>query len=268
MNRSPFAVIIAVVIMVAVVALGWIGLIAPQLAIATNAGIQMAGVQAQNAAQSQVLAKLKADNANLASLKKQLADLHAQIPADAQLDLFISQLNAIAQANGVTLVGITNAEALPYAAAASAAPSAAPATGSAAATPAPVASAAAPAPVATSGVTTPSTTAPPATVSTSNLYTLSVTISVGGTQDQILAFSKALQTGKRLFLITTMSFSGTGNVDPATGTLTGYIFIAPTPAGFVSDSTATPTPTPTPTPAPTTSQTPAPSATATPTPTP
>jgi Tfp pilus assembly protein PilO len=255
MNRSPFAVIIAVVIMVAVLALGWIGLIAPQLAVATNAGLQMAGVQAQNAAQSQVLAKLKADNANLATLKKQLADLHTQIPADAQLDLFISQLNAIAQANGITLVGITNAVALPYASAPAATAPTTPTAPTSTAAPATT-----PAPAATAPATTPATP----TVATNNLYTLAVTISVGGTQDQILAFSKALQTGKRLFIITTMSFSGTGNVDPATGTLTGYIFIAPTPAGFVSDSTATPTPTPGPTDAPTPSAT----TTSTPTPTP
>jgi Tfp pilus assembly protein PilO len=253
MNRSPFAVIIAVVIMVAVLALGWIGLIAPQLAAATSSGIQIAAAQAESAAQSQVLAKLKADNANLSTLKKQLADLHTQIPADAQLDLFISQLNAIAQANGITLVGITNAVPLPYASTPAATAPTTPTAPTSTAAPVPT-----PAPA-----TTPSAATPVApTVATNNLYTLAVTISVGGTQDQILAFSKALQTGKRLFIITTMSFSGTGNVDPATGTLTGYIFIAPTPAGFVSDSTATPTPTPTPT------GTPTPSATSTPTPTP
>jgi Tfp pilus assembly protein PilO len=257
MNRSPFAVIIAVVVMIAVLTLGWIGLIAPQLTAAANAGIQIAGAQAESAAQSQVLAKLKADNANLSTLKKQLADLHTQIPADAQLDLFISQLNAIAQANGITLVGITNAVALPYASAAAATAPTTPTAPTSTAAPA-----ATPAPAATAPATTPA--AP--TVATNNLYTLAVTISVGGTQDQILAFSKALQTGKRLFIITTMSFSGTGNVDPATGTLTGYIFIAPTPAGFVGDSTATPTPTPTP--APTDTPTPSATSTATPTPTP
>ncbi len=252
MNRSPFVILIGAVLVIAILVVGWFGLVAPQIATASANSAQAAAVEQGNTERSIALQQFATQNKQLPALRKKLAHLQEAIPATSQLDVFLGELNSLASASGVTIDGITPGEALPYSASTSTSTSTSTGTGSSAA------SAATPTP--TPVPTAPTTTTTP-TTSATGLYTIAVTITVAGTQSQVVAFSKALQSGSRLFLLTTMSFQGSGIGLPASGSLSGYIFVAPEAtgsagAGSVTTSTATPTPSATSTSTPTATPTP------------
>jgi Tfp pilus assembly protein PilO len=247
MNRSPFVILIGAVLVIAILVVGWFGLVAPQIATASANSVQAAAVEQGNTQRSIALQQFATQNKQLPALRKKLAHLQEAIPTTSQLDVFLGELNSLASASGVTIDGVTPGEALPYSASTSTSTSTG--TGSSAATPTPT-----PVPTAPTTTTTPTTSA-------TGLYTIAVTITVAGTQSQVVAFSKALQSGLRLFLLTTMSFQGSGIGLPASGSLSGYIFVAPEAtgsagAGSVTTSTATPTPSATSTSTPTATPTP------------
>jgi Tfp pilus assembly protein PilO len=223
MDKNRLWVIGSVVVMVAVVALGWVLGIQPQLSAATEANSQRATVAQTNAAQEASLAKLKEDYKSIGKLNEQLAALDESVPSGTDAPDYVNQLDALAAASQVTLKGLTVADAQAYTPVAPVAPAAPAASGDAAATPTPTE---APALVAAPG-------SPPVTnakITAENFASLAVQITVSGPYTNVLNFVNGLQTGKRLFLVTGLATTAVadspGVVD---GTISGLIYSIVTP---------------------------------------
>lgn len=237
MDKNKLWIIGSVLVMVVVLALGWFVGIAPQLGNAATATLQRVDVQALNATQEATLAKLKKDYANIGKLDAQLADLSQSVPSDSDIPAFYDEVDAIGAASGVTVAGITVADAKPYE------PVSAPAPAGGAATPTPT-STATPSPEATPAPTsTPAPTAvpgmPPKTspnLTSANFSSLAVTLTVKGTYAQALDFVNGIQQGKRLFLVDGITTSPSGESGSTaagagqTATITGLIFVVTPPS--------------------------------------
>ncbi len=252
---------LTVFLMVILVAVGYFFVAQPQLAAAADANVQLGSVQAQIVASQSTVATLKKQQQQLPELKQKLAALRLSIPSTVDGSAYINGLNAVAGAAGVTITGITVADAQSYVPPASPVTTT-PATGaSAAPTPTP---SAAPAPV----VTGWSPTTDPL-ITPTNFVVIPVKVATSGTFDGTLAFLKGLQTGTRLFLVSGFSTSRSAdNPNTVLAEISGYIYVIVDHKAAATSDATTPTPTPSPTATPTPSATPSPSGSASPTPTP
>lgn len=239
MDKNRLWLIGSVLLMVVAVALGWFVGVAPQLSAIASADVQRAQVQQLNARHQATLARLKKDFAQLGVLQGRLADLSGSVPGDSASSAFVDEVDSVAASAGVTVTGVSIADAQPYvpvsppasgggsggqpSSTGSATPSASPAA-SPTSTPAP-----APTPVA--GM--PPVASPELT--SSNFSSLAVTLSVSGGYAQILAFVEGMQSAKRLFLvdgITTAPVqsagSGAGAAGSQTATISGLLYVVST----------------------------------------
>lgn len=232
MDKTRLWMIGSVIVMVALVALGWVVGIQPQLDQAAAADTQTAQVDQTIAANTAVLDRLKKDSANLPALKKTLASLAVSVPTESANAAFMDELNGFAATNGVVISGWAIADGQPYAApAAPAAPVAS--TGSSAAstatpspsatpTPAPTATAA-PAPVA--GM--PPVVSP--LITAQNFTVVPVSFTVTGGYPNVVAFLHAAQTGQRLFLVDGLSTAPASTGAGVDAKITGYTYVLTLP---------------------------------------
>jgi hypothetical protein len=240
MDRNRFWMIGAIVAMVAVVALGVLLGVQPQLSAATAADAQRASIVADNATKQAVLAKLKSDFGQLPELQAQLSTLKASVPPKADMSQFISALGALASSTHTTIASITPSDAQPYTPPVVAAAPAASGSGSTGSggsstpTPSPSASSSAtatpaPAPTAPAAPQAPAAVTNPQ-ITPSNFVAIPITIGVNGSYTQALDFVDGLQHGARLFLVTSFS-SGSGggaggaSAAPATWTVGGFAYV-------------------------------------------
>lgn len=226
MNRNRIFTIVAAIGMVGVSLAGWFLGVSPQLDAAAADETQRLTVVAQNDEIQAVVAQLKEDEKSLPAFKATLEGLQRSVPRDANTSAFIDDINALATAAGVVISGITVADAQPYVAPESAAPVAAveptptpaPAEGEPA-TPVEEVEVEVADPFVPNAVTNP-------LVTTDNFVLVPITIESKGAYDQVLNFVNGLQTGPRLFLVTT--FKSAPNEDEIggfTGTTSGYIYV-------------------------------------------
>lgn len=240
MDANRIWIIGAAIATVAIVVLGWFLGIQPQLNAAASATVQQFGVASMNSAYQAALSKLEADNKNLSTIKDQLAALSASVPSDGQVPAFYDEVNALAGANGVVVVDITAADAVPYSPVKPPTISAEASSGSSStATPSPTPT---PSASASSGTATPTPGATAAPVAgapevTSPLITpttfaaIPIKMSITGDSPNILSFVKGLQTAKRLFLVygLTTSVPPTGStIVGVQATVSGFIYVVPT----------------------------------------
>lgn len=231
MDKNRIWVFGSVLVMVAVVALGLLLGIQPQLAAIAAADADRMGVEASNAGQSTVLTQLITDFQEIESLKAQLAPLQASVPSGTDMSSFVTQIDGLAGTTKVTLTGLTVADAVPYlpveapvdpAVAAEAATADASAEGATAeAAPAP--------PVSMAGV--PPFTSPE--ITTNNFASLTVDITVVGRYADTLAFVNGLQTGERLVLVSGLTTTPLEEgSDQVTAVISGlvYVLVPPTAA--------------------------------------
>lgn len=115
MDKTRLWSIGAVVVMVAIVALGWVAAIQPQLDAASAADAQTSKVEQTNTASSLVLAQLQKDYKNLPALKSKLAALQTSVPKEQSIPSFVDELSALASANGLTITNWTATDGQPYA---------------------------------------------------------------------------------------------------------------------------------------------------------
>lgn len=102
------------VISIAVLALGGLLGVAPQLAAITAADAERTSVEAQNQATRAEIAALKKQSEQIDDLKDQLKDLNVAIPSDAALEKWSSEVAALATKAGVTVSNYTVAAAVNY----------------------------------------------------------------------------------------------------------------------------------------------------------
>jgi len=230
--------------MVVIAVLGWFVGVQPQLDAASSASAQRADVEATNAKNRAALAKLKSDSASLDDMKAQLAALGQSVPTDAQMPALVNELDALAAQAGVTISGLTVSDAQPYKSVAPPASSTSGTTSAdATATPAPTD---APVPAAAE---TPAAGMPPVTnalITADNFAAIPIQVTVTGQYANVLNFVKGVQTGKRLFLVTTFSTteakaSGAIELPPGSvdANLAGLTYVLTSTAAPVPASTAT-----------------------------
>lgn len=107
----------AALVMVVIVALGWVLGIEPRLTEARVADEERATVVTLNASYEDVLVKLKKLDEDLPTLSGELDSLRAALPADAQISTLLGQLNSLAAESGVVLTAITAGVPAPFASA-------------------------------------------------------------------------------------------------------------------------------------------------------
>ncbi|MCU1418125.1 MAG: hypothetical protein JWP32_2299 [Schumannella sp.] len=228
MTANRIWIVAAALGIVGIVALGWLLGISPKLAEADAAVASQVSVDQQNADQEAVLVVLRDQYEHLDDLKKQVKDLRLEVPDRPEVEGFIEYATGVAASSGVvistisalepTLYGGTPAEVAP--------PAEAPAAdGEASSAP-------------TGDAATPTTGGDASSIGTSDgestpagpaeLFTVSITLAVQGSPEQVMAFSRLLQDGKRIFLPTQVTFTS-GSQGVLGGTVAGYVFVLGSP---------------------------------------
>lgn len=228
MDKNRMWVIGSVLAMVAVLLLGWVAGIQPQLTSAAAADEERSTVEQTNIIQAAALAKLKEDFAGIDALKASLEPLAASVPSGTEAPAFVSQIDALAVAHGVALLGLTMADPVAYtpvdppAAVEADGTDAAATETSAEVVPAPEAAVAGAPPVTNSQITA------------TNFASLAVSIDVSGSYTNVLNFVSALQSGTRLLMVTGLKTAAVPEAPgEVTATISGFIY------SLVSTETAT-----------------------------
>jgi len=197
----------AVVLMLVIMALGWVLGVEPRLTEARAADDERAGVQELNASYERTLVTLQELNENLPELKNQRDELRAALPTDAEVATLLGQLNELAADNSVALNSITAGVPAAFELAE---------TVAAPVTPAPVEGEE---PVAGEAVAA----ATPATEIPANFVSVPITVIAKGDAAQVLEFVESVQYGTRLFFVDalTVTYDGSGGEV----TIDGFVFV-------------------------------------------
>jgi hypothetical protein len=244
-NSNRIFGLATILIVGAVLVLGWVLGVSPLLAQAATADEQRMEVELTNLTETAKLTQMKAQYDRLDEIEHELAQLRISMPAEVDLDFVYGLLSGIQSGTGASVNSIQTGEALPYGAA----------TGSEVAT----------------AVAAPTVPAP------SGFYTVPITITFDKVPtDRVMAYASAMQNGPRLFLVTSVTADGAES-----SSITAFMFVMHDPtaprgaaelalAGLLpvpkesEKAVTTPEPTPTTTPIP--GETGAPTPTPTPTP--
>jgi Tfp pilus assembly protein PilO len=227
MDKTRLWIIGAAIVMVVIVALGWVVAIQPQLDAASAADNQTTSIEKTNTQSAAALEQLKKDYKNLPALQSKLVTLQKSVPSDQSIPSFVDELYEIAAKNGLTITNWTAADAQAYKPvqpAAGSAPTATPSP-SASSTPAPVV-------VPTPAVAGPTAGVPPVVsslITPANFAAVPVTVSVNGPYANILEFLHGTQTGQRLFLVTAFSSAPSTSGPGFDGTVSGLIYVLTQP---------------------------------------
>lgn len=245
MDSNRIKMIAAVLSGVAVLALGFLLGVQPQLSAASAAADQRSVIETQNEGLRATLAQLVAENGQLSTLAADRDTRRASVPDAAEMPELIRQLDDMAGAAGVPVTSFTTADAVSYEMPASAAAPAADAATTDGAEPAEGADASAAAPAEAAGPTAPTTFTDPA-VTAANFSTIAVTVDIQGSYDQALDFVDRLQKGSRLFLVTTIT-SAEGDEGATAGaqtwTVGGLVFVLQDGEAAPADGAVTTAPT-------------------------
>ena len=194
MDKNKLWLIGSMLVTSVIVVLGVLLGVQPQLDSMNAADASRAAVQSTNAGHVALLARLKHDFEDLDALTATAEALAESVPSGSAMPDFVDQLDAQAQAVGLTLTGMTVTEAQAYVPVLPEVPAAATSTG-AAAPDSEGASAAA------SSAAAAATPAPVALITESNFAAFPLQITVTGTYAQVLEFVASVQSGSRLFLV-------------------------------------------------------------------
>lgn len=183
MNKNRLWLLGSTVAILAILAIGWVIGIAPQLSAASAANVDRANAITTNAKNQILLEKLKSDFANIDALKGQLTALRTSVPTQADISSFVTELNSLASTRKVILKSIVVSDAKAYA---------------------PVPSTAGSSPTSDPNVALPK-------LDNSKFIIIPVQISVSGDYGRVLEFINDVQMGKRLFLASSLSSTGSTN---------------------------------------------------------
>jgi len=218
--------LMAVLASVVVALAGFLVGVQPQLVSAQSSEQQHKAAERTNAASQQRIVKLAEENRTLSQQKAALAVLEGSIPTSLNQSSFYSELYDLASTNGVTISSLTTSDAQAYSPPQSADGSGQQTATSGSASTAPTASASPTAPRAPAATTNPA-------ITSANFSAVPVSVGVNGSFAQALAYIKAVQQGKRLFLVNSIvssSSSSSGSdagttSSPTTWTLSGFIYV-------------------------------------------
>jgi Tfp pilus assembly protein PilO len=220
-----FRLLLAAVLSIGILALGWILGVAPQLEAAALARADRVSVEAQNEVHRARIVELQAQFARIDETRAELAALQLQIPEGSDLPGFVDELTAIATAHNVKVTKYAAEEPLsPLAVQAAIAPPVA--------EPAPTEPAPAPDDAASAASSTNITTTVAATT-TENLFAIPVSLSLSGTDLDVCAMLADLEAGPRLFFVTSAKIvaqtgEGTGaGSEQGVSEVRGFVYVVP-----------------------------------------
>lgn len=219
--------IVAGILAVAVLAMGWFVGVSPKLDELNDANDQRATVEQQNLVLASKLKELEEQFQKIDELKAELAESQLGLPPGDELSSFLGQLHKLEAASGVKLTKFSASDGQSYVAA-------------------------------------PDATGNPA-ITANNFVAITIDLTVIGSRAQIIEFLSDLQNGDRLFLVTKVNLAQEANKSVTddeesaplasyTGSITGYVYVlvdpaapppTPTPVGSL-DTTETPSPSPSP----------------------
>lgn len=203
MNRNRLWVIGLVTAIVAVLLLSVLLGVTPALQQVHRNNLERASVENLNQTQALALTSLVSDLRNMTALTTKLAKANAALPPKPQLSSLLGELNSLEKRYGVRLTGYTGGDPQAFDAAAPGSPPAVPAASSASAS---------------TTTTAPVSSAP-------GLYSIPVQVQASGDYADLVDFVGGLQTGKRLFVVTTLTI-GTGSSGGSfTATVNGYVYL-------------------------------------------
>jgi Tfp pilus assembly protein PilO len=210
----------SMLLVVAILAMGWFLGVAPKLAEAATAGKQQATAEAQNVVHESEIAVIKKQFDQLPALKSQLAVLRAAVPAGNGMSAFLDELHALEQQNQVSLTDFKAGDGQPYT------------------------------PV-KSTVSAVSTTNP--LITPQNFVAIPVSVTVSGDNANLMRFVDGVQNGGRLVLVTSLKLdqdkaataTTTKAAPPATFTATigGLVYVLldkPATSAKTGETAATP----------------------------
>lgn len=207
--KIKFWVFIPAVLIVLILLAGWSFGIGPQLSLISSTNSKRAAIEATNVATQARIIRLRADYLGIDALKSDLAELKTSVPSSASIPSFVTELNTIANANGVTVKSLSVSDARQYA------PASATPAGS---------SGKAPTPATTSSL-----------ITSSNFVLVPVQFSISGDYPKVLNFVHDVQNGTRLFLVSTFSSAGATNMkatslkdngsQPVDSSVTGFAYV-------------------------------------------
>ena len=226
--NNKFWFLIAGVVGIAVLAIGWFLGLSPKLDEMNAANDQRVTVEAQNQLHEAKLVELKKEFEQIDALKEQLADAQASLPPGDELSKFLGELHGLETSSGVVLTSFSAGDGENYIAAPG------------------------------SGSESP-------LVTETNFIAIPIELAVSGTRAQVIEFLSDLQYGKRLFLVIKVSVAKAKDSAPADeatagvsnaydGNVSGFVYVlvdpsapppSPTPVGAL-DSSPTPSPSPAP----------------------
>lgn len=232
----------AVILMIAVVALGWFLGASPQLADASRFDAERANVRLQNDLARAAITQLEIDFEQIDELREQIDEMRAQFPAGAEYDDLIEEFLLGMVAQGLTLNTIAINE------------------------PAPTSTVFSETAPASDGAE------PGSALPAGSLLRVSASVTVTGPLSSVLAYIDALQLSSRFSLVPTVDFSNGSTPGAEQATFTLIMFVVTSDAVESTDGSiegeTTPTPTPSPSVEPTVEPTPGSTLEPTPTPTP
>lgn len=230
MEKNRIWVIVSVLAIAAVLGLGFLLGVQPQLAAIGVANEERAAVETTNQLAEAKLAALRKDFEEIDGLKADLATLVKSVPTSAHAPELVDQLDALAKQVGVALTAIAVSDAQPYTPVAEVPVETAPVAGAGDSDTA-VADAGA-------AVTAPPVGAPPvvnALITPGNFAVLPVQVTIKGSYAQVLDYVNGLQTGERLFLVTGLSTTAASeNEGVVEATIGGFVYAVLTPDLFVA----------------------------------
>ena len=223
MQQHRIISILSILAMVVILAIGWFLIAQPQLAAAAAADEKRAAAAAQVAASQIVVAQLKADAAKLPELLDELDELRTSIPAGIDPSGYLDGLSALATVAGVGITGLTVENPIAYTPATPPAGQSGPAgaeteEGDGAA----AEESTDPPPAAFPGITTSPL------IDASDFVAIPVTIEIAGESSAIMRFINGLQSGDRLFLVSTVSTEQSTEPGYLIGKVGGFIWAIPT----------------------------------------
>lgn len=210
MTRTRVWIAGAVVVILTIAGLGWTLGVSPMLAEADAAAQTRSTVETQNTVLAAANEVLREQFENIDELETELAELRTQLPEGPEVESFIDYINEEAIKGGVIVSTIEVVEPSTYGAdgeegAPPAEPTTPPAEGE---TPAPAAAGQAAA----------------ATQIGAMLYSVGITVTVQGSEEQVMAFARGLQDSDRLFFGKSVTFTS-GSVSELGGAIRGHLFV-------------------------------------------
>lgn len=208
--NNKFWPLVAGVLGIAILAMGWFLGVSPKLDEMNAANAQRATVDAQNLQHEATLAALKTEFDKIDELKSELADYQVALPPGDELSTFLGELHKLEASSGVTVKSFSASDAQQY--------------------------------IAAAGAVTVSPL-----VTADNFVAITIGLTVEGTRAQVISFVNDLQYGDRLFLVNKVTL-GQDTAEPTKyqGSITGFVYVlvdpsspppTPTPVGSLDSST-------------------------------